>query len=118
MDGKGLRTKPPDHNGGATRPVGHGKPRDPKLRSEFCTPALLAQSKVRAVFVMVGNVFRQQPFQVPLVESNYMVEQLAAAASHPTLGDAILPGTCERSAQGIDVQESNGCPDLCPVFCI
>ena len=39
MDGKGLRTKLPDHNGGATRPVGHGKPRDPRLRSEFCTPA-------------------------------------------------------------------------------
>src|SRR5215469_12550563 len=68
----------------------------------------LAQSKVRAVFVMVGNVFRQEPFQVPLVESNHLVKQRAAAASYPTLGDAILPGTCARGAQDLEVQESNG----------
>src|SRR5215469_15314235 len=67
---------------------------------------------------MVGNVFRQEPFQAPLVESNHLVGQLAAAASCPTLGDAILPGTCERGAQGLEVQQSNGGRDLCPVFCI
>jgi hypothetical protein len=33
---------------------------------------------------------------VPLVEGNPMVEQLATAAPHPTLGDTILPGACER----------------------
>ena len=55
----------------------------------------LAQPKVRAVFVMVGDVLGKQPLQVPLVERNHMVEQLAAAAPHPTLGDTILPGTFE-----------------------
>src|SRR5215831_3754558 len=40
----------------------------------------LAQPKVRAVFVMVGDVLGEQPLQVPLVESNHMVEQLAATA--------------------------------------
>ena len=78
----------------------------------------LAQSKVCAVFVMVRHVFRQEPFQVPLVESNHVVEQLAAAAPHPTLGDSILPGTCERGPQGIYFPGSNGCRNLCPVFCI
>jgi hypothetical protein len=34
---KGLRARPPDHNGGATPPVDHRKARDPRLRSEFCT---------------------------------------------------------------------------------
>src|SRR5215831_3085355 len=56
----------------------------------------LAQPKVRAVFVMVGNVLGEQPPQVPLVESDHMVEQLAAAAAHPTFGDTILPRTFER----------------------
>jgi hypothetical protein len=55
----------------------------------------LAQSKVGAVFMMVGDVLGKQPLQVPLVESNHMVEQLAAAAAHPALGDTILPGTFE-----------------------
>ena len=36
---KGLRARRPDHNGGATHPVDHGKARDPRLRSEFCIPA-------------------------------------------------------------------------------
>ena len=50
----------------------------------------LAQPKVRAVFVMVGNVLGEQPLQVPLVESNHMVQQLAAAVPDPTFGDTIL----------------------------
>ena len=33
----------------------------------------LAQPKVRAVFVMVGNLIGQEPLQMPLVESNHMV---------------------------------------------
>jgi hypothetical protein len=78
----------------------------------------LAQSKVRAVLVMVGDVLGRQPLQVPLVESNHMVEQLAAAAPHPTLGDTILPGTFERGPQGVYFQGSNGGRDLRPVFCI
>src|SRR5215472_11274468 len=40
----------------------------------------LAQPKVRAVFMMIGDVLGKKPLQVPLVESNHMVEQLAAAA--------------------------------------
>jgi len=78
----------------------------------------LAQSKVRADLVIVGDVLGKQPLQVPLVESNHMVEQLAAAAPHPTLGDTILPGTFERGPHGVYFQGSNGCRDLRPVFCI
>src|SRR5437588_7324196 len=37
MDGKGRRTRPPDHNGGVTRPVDHGKARDQRLRNECGT---------------------------------------------------------------------------------
>src|SRR5215467_8216448 len=55
----------------------------------------LAQPKVRAVFVMIADVLGKQLLQMPLVESNHMVEQFATAASHPTLGDTILPGTFE-----------------------
>ena len=36
---KGLRARPPDHNGGATHPVDSGKARDPRFGSEFCFPA-------------------------------------------------------------------------------
>ena len=78
----------------------------------------LAQPKVRAVFVMIADILGKQPLQMPLVESNHMVEQLATAASHPTLSDTILPGTFEGGSYGVYPQGSNGCQDLRPVFCI
>jgi hypothetical protein len=78
----------------------------------------LAQPKMGAVFMMVGDVLGNKPLQAPLVESNHMVEYLAAAAPHPTLGDIILPGTFEPGPQGIYFQGSNGCRDLGAVFCI
>jgi len=53
---------------------------------------------------------------MPLVESNHMVEQLAAAAPHPTLGNTILPGTFEGGPHGVYLQRSNGCRDLYPVL--
>ena len=73
---------------------------------------------MRAVLVMVGDVFGKQALQMPLVESNHMVEQLATAASHPALGNTSLPGTFERGPHGVYLQGSNGCRDLRPVFCI
>jgi hypothetical protein len=76
----------------------------------------LSQPKMRAVFVMVGDVLRKQPLQVPPVESNHMVEQLAAAASHPTLGNTILPGTYERGPHGIYFHGSKGRRNSVPYF--
>ena len=52
---------------------------------------------MRAIFVVVGNVFSEQAFQVPFIERDDVIQQFSPAAAHPTLGDAILPGTCERS---------------------
>ena len=78
----------------------------------------LSQSKMHAVFVMVGDVLGKQPLQVPLVESNPMVEQLTSAAPDPALGNAILPGTFESGPHGVYLQGWNGCRDLRPVFCI
>ena len=78
----------------------------------------LAQPEVPAVFLMVGDVLGEQPSQVPLVESNHMVQQLAAAAPGPTFGDTILPGTFERGPHVVYLEGSNGCRDLGPVFCV
>ena len=78
----------------------------------------LAETKMRAILVMVGDVLGKEPLQMPLVQSNDMVEQLAATAPHSALGDSILPGTFERGPHGVYLQGSNRCRDLRPVFCI
>jgi hypothetical protein len=58
---------------------------------------LLRKAKMRAVFVVVADVFREQPFQMAFMEPDDMIQQFAAAASYPALGDPILPGAFEGS---------------------
>jgi len=50
-----------------------------------------------AIFVVVGNVLGQQPFQVTFVERNDVIQEVAAAAAHPALRNTVLPGTFEGS---------------------
>src|ERR1022692_4414556 len=53
---------------------------------------LLVQPEVCSVVVIVGNVLGEESLQMSLFQRDYAVEQVAAAASDPTLGDPILPG--------------------------
>jgi hypothetical protein len=53
---------------------------------------------------------------VPLVESNHMVEQLAAAAPDPTLGHTILPGTFERGPHGVYFRDRRAAGTSVPYF--
>src|SRR5208282_2439210 len=73
---------------------------------------------MRSISVIIGNVFLEQPFQVKLVEGNDVVQQVAAAAFDPSLGDTVLPGTPERRPDTTDVHRSCDERDLKPVLCI
>jgi hypothetical protein len=50
---------------------------------------------MRAIFVVVGNVLAEQPFQMTFIDRDNVIEQVAAAAAHPTFGDTVLPGAFE-----------------------
>ena len=71
---------------------------------------------MRAVLLVVADVLREQPFQMAFIEGDDVVQQVASAAAHPALGDAILPGTCEGSANGMDIQGANSDRDFQPVL--
>ena len=53
---------------------------------------------MRAVFVVVADVFREQTFQMAFVHRDDVIQQISSAALDPTLRDSILPGTLERSS--------------------
>src|SRR5271169_5571147 len=59
---------------------------------------ILPQSKMSSVFVVIADVFFQQPSQMSLVQNDHVVQQVSAHASNPTLGNAILPGTAKSSS--------------------
>jgi hypothetical protein len=65
---------------------------------------------MRAVFVMVGDVLGKQPLQVPPVDSNHMVEQLAAAAPNPTLGILTVADSAINSPQTVSLTGSGVVP--------
>ena len=74
-----------------------------RLRLLLDGPALrgvFVERVVNAVLLKVGNVFPNQPTQVPFVERDHVIEQLASTTSHPAFGDAILPGRCGALLKG------------------
>jgi hypothetical protein len=55
----------------------------------------LLKSEMRAVLMMVTNIFREQSLQMVFIQCNHVVQEVSSAASHPALRDAILPRTAE-----------------------
>ena len=55
-------------------------------RANFCRPTcwrVLRESKMRTVLVIVEEVGRHQAFEMPLIQDNHVVQQVASATSHP-----------------------------------
>ena len=75
---------------------------------------------MRAIFMVVVDVFVQQPFQMPLIHHDYMVDQITAAVANPAFGNAVLPRTSEAGSFGLDAEAFNRVDHLfievrCPV---
>ena len=64
----------------------------------------LRQREMRPVFVIIANVLPHQAFQMPLIQNNYMVKQIASAVADPALGHAVLPRTAEADPLGLDAK--------------
>ena len=71
---------------------------------------------MRAVFVVVADVLIEQPFQMAFMECDDVVQEVAAAAFHPALRDAILPGAFEGSLKGTDADGANRERNFQPVL--
>jgi len=90
-------------------------------RSHGTNPAIrcsLPESKMRAVFVVIPDVFREQTLQMAFIHRNHVIEQISSAAFNPTLRSSILPGTFEGGPYGADLQSTNRDRDFQPIFAI
>ena len=65
-------------------------------RTNSAARRLLAQPEVGAIVVEIANVIAQKSLQMGFIESDDMVEHIAAAASDPALGNAVLPRAVDR----------------------
>jgi hypothetical protein len=76
-------------------------------RTNSAARGLLSQAQVSAVVVVIANVVSKKSPQVAFVESDDVVKQIAAAASHPALGNAVLPRALNGSLHANDVHGPN-----------
>src|SRR5215831_4092137 len=65
---------------------------------------------MRAIVVIVANVIGKKSFQVSLVDSDDVIEQITAATFHPALGHSVLPGAPDRRSHAGDLQRAKGRP--------
>ena len=61
-----------------------------------------------AVVVTIGRVRGDKPLEMPLVQGDDVVEQIAPEAAYPAFRNALLPGTLDRGLHGRDLQGAKG----------
>src|ERR1700687_1514268 len=70
-------------------------------RSDRRRPArwrVLVESKMSPVLVVVEQVGRHQPFEMPLIQDDHVVQQVASATSNPALRNTVLARTAKGRA--------------------
>src|ERR1039457_5583129 len=77
------------------------------LRACPASRRLFIQPEVGSVVVIIGNVLGEEALQMALIQGDHVVEQVAAAASDPTLSDPILPGTPNRGTDRYHPQRAH-----------
>src|SRR6516164_6231983 len=69
--------------------------------ANFCSTTcwrVLRESKMRPVRMVIEQVGRHESFEMPLIEDDHVVQQVASATSYPALGNTVLPRTAKGRA--------------------
>jgi len=78
----------------------------------------LPQSQMRAVLVIVVNVFGKQPLQMAFVHRDDVIQQVTLATRDPSLRHPVLPRTFGGGADRSDFERSRCCRNLNSIFAI
>ena len=72
---------------------------------------------MRPVLVVMADVLVHKSLQMPLIEDDHMVKQIAVAVANPTLGDDVLPRTAITCPLGLGAKHlyCNDQPKYLPV---
>jgi hypothetical protein len=58
---------------------------------------VLHKPQMRPILMVVAHILAHQPFQVPLIQHDDVVQQVASTTPNSTLRDTVLPRAAERS---------------------
>src|ERR1700758_4511005 len=62
---------------------------------------VLSEPQMCPILVVVAHILSHQPLQMSLVQDDHVIQQVASAASYPTLRNAVLPRTAKGRAHGL-----------------
>ena len=85
------RYYPVTHNAGVTHCL--------TIRGRF-----LRQRKMSSILVIIPDVLVHQAFQMPFVENDHMIDQIATTIPDPALGDTVLPRAPETGSLWLDAK--------------
>src|SRR5215469_3810685 len=80
-------------------------------RANFCCTTswrVLRQSKMSPVLMVIEQVGKHQSFEMPLIEDDHVVQQVASATSYPALSNTVLPRTAKSRASWLASHVSHG----------
>jgi hypothetical protein len=60
---------------------------------------------------------RNQPFEMPFVECDYVIQQVSSTIVNPTFGDSVLPWTAEAGSFRCDAEAFYDADDLVVEVC-
>jgi len=78
----------------------------PSRGANSTTRRVFSQPQMRAIVVIVVNVIRKKSFQMSLVHSDDVIEQITTAASYRALSHSVLPGAPDRGLHASDLQRA------------
>src|SRR5260370_33619507 len=95
--------------------------RNHAARSSGMSPAArcsLPQSQMRAILVIVVNVFGEQSLQMGFVRDDDVIQHVTPATRHPSLRHTVLPRTLDGGSDRSDFERSHHCGNLNSIFAI
>ena len=70
------------------------------------------------IVMVVGDVIRNEPLEMVLVQRNDLVEQFAPAAADPAFRDSILPRALDRGLHATNCHGSNRSRYFQSILCV
>ena len=57
-----------------------------------------------SILVVIADVFAHQPFQMPFIPYDHVIQQVSSTVTNPAFGDSVLPGTAEDGSLRCDAK--------------
>src|ERR1700746_1156631 len=59
---------------------------------------VLREAEMRSVPMVVAHIFGHQPFQMALIQDDYVIQQVSSATSYPAFRNPVLPWAAKCGA--------------------